>query len=222
MKLAQQLVKEIQRKPGKASVLALLFVVAIWFWGPLVAKWLGGGASSKQSASEGASAEGDGLGSVEETGLADVAPPVPAEGSSSGEIASGRRADWRQAARWIEADPRMRPSAARWSRNPFAPPVQALEDQTGETDSGETKPANTAATATAGIGLKLDGTLVGSRRRVAIISGKPYTVGDQVPAPTGVTFEVKQVEALRVVLAHGDKTLNLMLVGSGSSGDEGE
>ena len=38
-RFARRLRREIAANPKKAGVLALLLVVAIWFWTPLMAKW---------------------------------------------------------------------------------------------------------------------------------------------------------------------------------------
>lgn len=202
MKLVHQLAREIKRKPGKAALLALLLLVAAWFWGPLAVKWFGSGKPPAEQLAKNDAAE-----------MPVAAATESASGSASPAAVSSVGTSWRELAKRIESDARMRPwGAVRGDRNPFAAP---REDQNEDQRQTESAAAGREApiAAAAGQELTLDGTLGGQRRRVAIIKGKTYAVGDLVPGPTGVNWQVRKIEALAVVLMSGDRQLKLSLIG---------
>lgn len=205
MKLAQQLVREIKRKPGKASLLALLVLVAAWFWGPLVGKWFGGDERTE------AAAEGTSVAAVDSEPNNTQAMPEPVSPAAA---TSGRGASWKEVLRKIESDPRMRPQGvAAADRNPFAAPREIQSEDREPTVAGK-EASEDAPEAEGGERFALEGTFGGSRRRVAMINGKSYDVGDEIASPAGKAWIVKQIDALSVVLVQDGRELELSLIGS--------
>jgi hypothetical protein len=60
------------------------------------------------------------------------------------------------------------------------------------------------------LGLKLSGTMVSGRKRVAVINGRPYAEGAQIQAGEGVVLSVKSVTERQVVLECDNRRLELV------------
>lgn len=207
-KLAKQLKKELTRNPKKTAALALVSVVALWFWAPLATKWLGGAKKPKRPVAAAA---------VVETPA--VAPPAVAGATATPQIA------WDKLLEQIAADQHMASATVdATGRDPFA--VTATEQ------SQTLAPANPAAAAAVGapaissdptpesLGLTLQGTLVAGHMRQATVNGKRYREGSRIKlAPQAgsaangppIEFEVTQIEARQVTLARNGKEYSLAL-----------
>lgn len=205
-KLAKQLKKELTRNPKKTAALALVSVVALWFWAPLATKWLGGSKKPKRPVA------------------AAVATPVETPTAEAGTTPTPHVA-WDKLLERIAADERMASATVDVKgRDPFA--VTAVEQsQTLMVQS----PAATAAVGAPAISsdptpesleLTLQGTLVAGQMRQATINGKRYREGSRIKLapPAGsatngppIEFEVTQIEARRVTLARNGKEFTLAL-----------
>jgi len=60
-------------------------------------------------------------------------------------------------------------------------------------------------------GLKLSSTLIGPRRRLALINGDVYTVGSEIDLGDGVVFYVAEVNNNEVVLVRGEREFALVI-----------
>ena len=201
--------REIATNRKQAGVLALLLVVAIWFWIPLVAKWFGKPATAVAKASPATEAAGKSAGSR---------VPAPAEKHQPIKTASAISTDaasaalpthpWRQLVTWIEHDPRTVPAAGLSSgRDPFQRPT---------TPATETKvilpPAKPRDATPADAGLVLTSTIVGHGQRAALIGGRIYDEGNLVPSRNGRgEFVVIEIRPRAVILEQNAKRYTLSL-----------
>ena len=69
-------------------------------------------------------------------------------------------------------------------------------------------------------GLKLSSTLIGPRRRLALINGDVYTVGSEIDLGGGVVFYVAEVNNNEVVLVRGDREFALAIPEKDVAGSE--
>ncbi len=235
-KLAKQLKKELTRNPKKTAALAMVSIVALWFWGPLVWKWM--------------AIAGDGTDSPQVAAAKPLAPgtPPPATPSAAEDAASAiekkiRKFTWDKLLSRMTHDDRMQPATlAALPRDPFA---MSAAEQTiveslppGDTNNTSSPRVTPAEPTPESLGLKLEGTLVTNQRRRATISGEDYLEGDLVtidantttgataaPGPTpgkqaGVEFLLELVEPRRVILSRHDKQYELMLTRATLSGHD--
>ena len=182
--LNKQLVGELKRSPKKAAILGLLAGVALYFWAPL---FFSLGKSDQQPKA------GD--------RPVATANPVRADNSAAA-VAAENGPDtsaWRKLREVRESDSRMESqSTLRIEHDPFEQPAADPDEQPARPDvivdaaQEETTPES--------LGLVLTGTLVGPRRQVALISGRAYSIGEQVAAEDGTTFIVRQITPRDVVL----------------------
>lgn len=180
-RLGKVVQKELLRSPKKTAVLASISLVAIYFWVPLVWKWLSPTSSDASVAARSSPA-----------GVT-VPPNIAAAqtGARSNDNVVGRntrRYDWRDLLQWMEHDPQMSP--ARLSddvRNPFQatgrPSIGAatqvmLPDDGDSTQEMTNQPPLEYSPQQ--LGLRLSSTLIGARGRVAVINGKVYREDDQI------------------------------------------
>lgn len=204
-KLVKKLRREVTANPGKAGVLALLLLVAVYKWAPLLTKATTGKTTSSPTAAINPSA---------------APPPVTSDPSLQAPLAvttagtSGGLAttNWRDLLKALENDPRMAPATIAGLRDPFArlttaavvepPKVEPAVDAVVEK---EVTPAE--------LGLKLTTTVVGSRRRVARINGQSYVEGQLIVADSrpDVSFRVRRIELRSTTLERQGKTYRLEL-----------
>ena len=196
-KTLKRLRRDLTANPKKAGLLGLMVLVACYFWAPLLLGSFGIGGKRKATASS------------DELILTD--DPIDA----SQPVRSAKKSlRWDRAAQWIAADALMVSAAAdsRW-REPFAkfktpPKVEETKPpETTDTPSATQLPETTPGAA----GLALQSVLVGPQRRVAMINGRMYRVGDTVPKreadkPVGVEFQIASIRAEGVELERGGKT----------------
>jgi hypothetical protein len=193
-KLIRQLRREARANPKKAGFLALMLLVAMYAWAPVVMNW----------------AAPDPLA---------VAPPAPSAVALPGRqmaSTSGHRPlalpPWQLVAAWIDGDPLMRPGWGgqehlAYGRNPFAPD-QSAQRAAGSRPDDEA-PGNASP---AELGMVLTSTVIGPLRRTAMINGKAYPQGAEVQAANGTRFVLSRVEPRRVVLSRGGRHFELAIV----------
>jgi hypothetical protein len=199
--LTTRLTKELRRSPKKTAVLALMVVVALWFWAPLAWKWI-----APQSSDAATTA----------------APPTPSDAATTGGIAASSTPsapaqpalNWRELASVLESDPLL--ASARMHEKLADPFVNAVPvEESKATDEGAAEPTADIAQASLTpeqLGLTLTSTITGGRRAVATINGKSCRVGDVIVVPGGGTdfeFTVAAIAAREVTLVAGGQTYTL-------------
>lgn len=202
----QKLKKELARNKAKSAVLAVLCLVAVYYWLPLFAKLLPG-KKSKPAAVAATEAE---------IGGPPVTPTTNANSNSSpAPVPAATDLDWKKIARAIKSDVYMTSVPAKPEiRSPFAfieevideplttndIPVDDPEDVPTEEEQAPDPTANLVVTSV----------IVGSRRSVATINGVSYKVGDVVRLE-GEEFHIVTIDAESVSVNHGGKTVQVSL-----------
>jgi len=188
-KLQKQLVRDIKRSPGKAAILGVLFVVAIYFWAPLVLGW-----SQKEQPKKSSL--------VVEAGMP-TAAPAPIVPTAAKEIS------WKELVQQIENDPRMQTAALSLkTSSPFgiaAPSTEEEAEEPVEAVESEQWPDMSQ------FQLQLSSTLLGPRRRIAVINGRPYTEGSPLEAGGGTIFVVARVLDRKVILEYRGRQFELSM-----------
>jgi hypothetical protein len=153
------------------AILGLLCLVALWFWVPLVWGWI----SEEDDPANPAAARASAVASSASAALPAAEPRATANKPQSPQH------DWRDLVRWMEDDPRTSATdPALGRRDPFlVPRAEAARAETEDEATDEAQQALVEATPEA-LGMVLSGTIVGPRRRVAQINGKPYRQGETV------------------------------------------
>jgi hypothetical protein len=199
--LKQRLRREATKNPKQAAVLGLLLVVALWFWAPLVWSWL---PKDQQAA---AAQPGQPATAASQPQNDKPTETEPAEAAASGPT-------WETLAAWMKQDPLMAPATRlAGDRNPFAgaDPVEAakiaeiVEPPRREEQKEWTPDA---------MGLVLTSTIVGPRKRAALISGRAYAQGEKIVRQVEdarVVFELVEVHPRRIVLARDHARYELKL-----------
>jgi hypothetical protein len=210
--------REAAANPAKAGALAIVLVVAIWFWVPLVVHWC----SPPAAPSGKAAAAGAPPNATPDNGAKELA-------ASSATLATASSANWQDLDQTIEQDRRMRPNVqlSGW-RDPFGPSAAALAaEKTMQQHEQQQKQHQVKKRAPppdllpADAGLVLNSTLVGSGPRMALIGGEPYWEGDMVPAPSSSDgFRVAEIYPRQVVLQRHGKQYNLEIKVSQRAGQD--
>lgn len=195
-KLTKRLRKELVANPKQAAVLAVVCVVALWFWGPLLLKWF--------------RPKG-----TEETATPDVAATNPEVAVSAPQE---RPVSWLEVQARRDADPLAR-SASRnqAARDPFATlQTAAVASDEGEGSEEETESTPAAVieqlAEPAKVGLVLQSIAYSRSRRFAQISGKTVkekdelTLGSQVE---GVSATGPKLVAKVVSIGRSEVTLEI-------------
>ncbi len=194
-KIRKQLRREFAAHPAKAAVLALLCVVALWFWAPLVWGWIA--AKSPAAAVQPAVAQDPGGKGLPNSGPATISSAGPqAEPNVPG-------SNWHQIVQWMEQDPRMQPVglpvASRGlvpelmadgsfqgelrpkRRDPFARPGPAETDAQDENQFvPNERPTAPLAVCPRDMGARVTGVIAGPSGGTAMINGRSYGQGEQV------------------------------------------
>ncbi len=194
----KQLHHELTANPKKTVVLGLLLLVAVWFWMPLVMKWMGSNDPAKDTSTAVAAAS---------------VAPAPGNGATvvgAGETAgtggqtSSPTASWHQLLHWIHNDPLMRPHLPDTDgRDPFTTEksrlVQAKKAQPVIPVAPELTPAES--------GIVLHSTIVGPKLKTALINGRAYHENQSVTAANGQDrFVLIEIREDGIVLSrHGDR-----------------
>jgi hypothetical protein len=168
-KLTSQLRRDMAASPQKAAALGLMVVVALYFWAPLVWRWLPLGGES--------------------SGKADVSTLILTDEPAAKAASTEPRTPafrWEKVRQLVREDTRMKPATfdAAW-HDPFGKP--APEPATAEaepmvsiaqTPALEPEPTPERELTTAS--LTLGGILIGPRSKVATINGEPCHEGDSL------------------------------------------
>lgn len=188
-KTTTQLTKEIKRNPAKAAVLGGLLLIAIWFWFPLVQKWMGSGSSTvaKQPAEHE-------LVIPQATQLATPEEPAMTKQRPAG------KPDWRTIAQQLSDDPWMEKGTLREdSFDPFFPEKQPKTILTSTSVEPESTPNLDVPPETAG--LAVTSVIVGSNLPIARINQQNYRIGDTVRATdANIRYTLVEVHSWGVVL----------------------
>jgi len=201
-KFSKKLKRELTANPKKAVSLGLLLLVAVWFWAPLFSKWFGG--DKKPAVVIAPTATG----TPDDAAAAVTTPAAP----------TALVVNWKQAAAWIDGDRLMKPVAAiDLPRNPFGLTAEPVVDVT-EREAAVRQA--TAPRAPEELGLTLSSTIVGSRGKSALISGRVYPQGSKVVAgESGQSYTLVEVGSRHVVLALNGQTYLLSIPNVKVDGD---
>jgi hypothetical protein len=230
-----QLVKEAKASPVKAGALGLLCVVALWFWGPLVLKWL-------RPEEEG----------VDPAAVA-VASPTPGAAATPAAANSPAAAvlDWRALQKLRASDPRVQAlRLAEGMRDPFWKETTGVAAGADEVTNKPREEGDEASPMVVELnpvppeeaGLVLQGTLVSTRRKLATINGRTYEVGmvivggaankasggeeqpvesaTNVDAKQELEYRVMEITPSSVVLEHRGMQFSLALKKPAASDDQ--
>ncbi len=207
-RLARQLRREAMANPKKAAVLGLLVLVALYYWGPLVWGWV----AADEAAGPPPDAPAAGVASPGAANLA-TTEPTPQDGQTV-------TYPWTQLDEWIRQDPMTAPAedVARW-RDPFA--FASTGPKAAEVEPAQGEPSRLSPE---GLGIELAGTLVGPRRRVALIGGKAYREGQTVKIDRNgqsLEFQLAEVHSQRIVLEREGRRFDLLIPKRNAAGGIG-
>jgi hypothetical protein len=207
-----KLSKELRRSPKKTAVLALMGVVALWFWAPLAWKWF-----APQSTSAAAAPT--------PPPTVNGSPVVPAFGAATSTTPAAVPAmNWKELADLLQHDPLL--SSARLHekiRDPFAVAPGEKETSDKETESKELALAAAVAVAPLTpeqLGLAVSSAIAGGSASVATINGRACCVGDVIVVPNDhaqYEFTITSIEGGEVTLASSTETYKLAIRRSDSS-----
>lgn len=181
--LKRQLLRDLKRSPKKAAALGLLAVVGLYFWAPLVTGWMKPetGRSSRRKAKPASAA----------TAMMAAAMPQPATAPTE----TLPELDWESVDRLLREDVHAMTAEHLTSwKDPFVREEEIAEDKIAEAEPP--KPVATPESE----GLSVSMTLVGARRRSAVIGGKTYHEGDLIETKSGARFRLAQVKAHQIIL----------------------
>lgn len=192
-RLVKRLRREVTANPKKGAILGIMFLVALYFWVPLVMSWIGKSENGPPPA-----------------------PASPVPGFSASAVSSPKASaqtspatSWHLLAQWIDQDPLMqavRPRAG--MRDPFQNPVEIARQKEEARPQVVKKPLLTAET----LALSLTGTMVGGGRRIAVLNGKNYREQDEIKVTTKDqtwTVRLAEVRADRVVLTYEGQQIEI-------------
>lgn len=211
-RLKKTAVKEFKRSPAKSIALIMLLPVAGYFCAPLFKGFLPKSKKALPVASHDLTASPFTL-------------PVPTTDTSN-PTETTNQVDWREVAKWLATDPLAAPATlAAGVRSPFTDPTrpdldeEAEEEAEDEEAESETPPPGVHDIFKEQL-LTLTTTMIGSRRRMAMINGEVFTEGDIVSvsiedARQQDPFELTllKVERRTIVLAHEGEQFRLDLPG---------
>ena len=211
-RIGKKLRRELTGNPKKAVVLGLLVMVALYFWSPLIWGWIAPERPTNESVAD---STGDGVRS----------PLWPAETPRSSTAPDDRQTDvfpWTQLVAWMKQDPRTSAAAEiAGQRDPFQPVMKdEVKKQEEEKAEEQPPPVETVRTPQS-LGMKLSGTIVSPRGKVALLDGQTYREGQQIGrAEDGkqYVFTLAEVHAERIVLERLGMRYDLMIPKATGSG----
>jgi hypothetical protein len=228
--------RELTANPKKAAALGALFIVAIWFWAPLLKDWIapavkvpaappGNAAGTPANpnsptqpgtTSPGSFAANSQTPAVQPAGTNPAVAPGAAGAEQPQPFAGGYT--WQQIAEAIDTDARMKPAVLVTNRTdvfPAAPPPQASTESIAEQPSAKLSPSEA--------GLVLSSTIVGPSRRMALINGRRYGVGDEIKSTKEgqqIVFKLLSVEPRQIVLENDGDRFLVKMPGARLSNDD--
>jgi hypothetical protein len=172
-KLTKRLKRELTANPKQAAVLAVVCAVGLWFWWPLLSKWL----SPKKA----------------EAATAANAPAATKPGEKQEEKKSHT---WLEQQAWRQADPRTQPAELPDdARDPFFVPVPeqpaaVADDESDRPPIAETldpqpEPVAAEPLDPRKLGLVLEAVVYGKTRRLAQINGRTVREQEEVKLSAG-------------------------------------
>ena len=202
--LKDQLIRDLKASWQKTAALAVLLVVGLAFWIPPLLRVLCAGATAPAVASP----------------TTAPAPATLAAPPTVTAVAAPAFA-WEQAAAYLDNDPFVRSAEVaavqrdpfRIDRDQFAPPILFSEEQ----PPPPPQPALSRPADGTIAGLELKSTIIGTRRRAALINSHLYYEGREVFVD-GVTYTLTSVEPRRVILSRGQDVFELEIPNPGMSG----
>ena len=189
--IVRRIKREARKSPAKAAVLVGLFGLALYAWAPLVIDWTGLGEESSPKA---ARPEKEPRQVAEEDG-------IRTQSSEVTEVA-GKRPSWRELKQWQEGSLWTEVVEVAAMRDPFRPAEGGVEP-VGMEEVVEETPVSSPEQVVDSIALQLTGTIVGPRRRVALLDGQAYGEGDVIRVDQlGTTWEleIRRIEPNRVTI----------------------
>ncbi len=223
----QVVIKQIQREAaankGKAAVLAVVCLVALYFWVPLVSGWFSGGAVADT-----------GNESLVVTPAA-AAAPVPAKTPAAPVAAAAHDEHaWYDLAHWMASDPFMASATLPPGlQDPFRQPAPKAEEPDPDELAQATAPEPPARLDLEKLGMVLTSTMVGRQRAVIQISGKTLAMpidANGRPARattlrythdgTNYEFSVLAVHSGVVILQHESETYDLRMKQRPATGND--
>lgn len=190
--LRKQLTQELLKSPKKAAILAVVLLVALYFWAPLVLKLFG---------------------TKEAPVASSIAPPIVAPATNKTALpADGRLSvPWHMAVEWMNSDPlKSLPTAFVSGRDPFENPNEPEQEIINPKIVKKTEELITPAD----LGLTLNSTIVSPGRSTASISGKVYRSGEefkQMVKNHPVTIRLREVHPRVVVVEIDGKLFELKI-----------
>lgn len=219
--LGTRLKAELARNKAKSAVLGIMFLVATYFWIPLLGDLFGGDSSGEADIATPAT-----------RAQADIPASVEVTKSTKGEA---KPLDWRTAVARLREDPLRGPiETFSLSRDPFAnlsiplatqPPELEEETEEQKTEHDVQQPPEPMPPTFEELGLVLNGIMVGINSRVATINGTNYREGQTVtvfadnssradslpPQTTEVKAEVNSIHSNFVVVRYDGRPHKLVL-----------
>jgi hypothetical protein len=183
-KLAKQLRRDIAANPKKAAALGLMVLVALYFWGPLLAKWVSAG----------------GKRTTKMNPAALILTDDPAEPTQQSRARGKSKFHWDRVRQLMQQDPCMLPAkfSPAWV-DPFAAGTLTIAEQ--QLLQGSQAPSESASSAPAAVdpeqfSIVLGGVFFGAHSRVATINGEACHENDTI---TVTGKDASLVQKLRVV-----------------------
>lgn len=218
-KLTRKLRREFTANPKKAAILGLLGLVALYFWAPLVWGWVAKETPTDQPPSIGVE-------SATAAALPAWAQIAEESASDDGKTTEDKKHSWDEVAKWIKQDPNTSPAGGFANlRDPFLQPVEEVakaDTDEEEPEEAVAKPEPELPDATPSeLGLVLSSTVIGSRRRSALINGRIFSQGQTIEASRNgqpISFTLVEVHPRKVVLRRAGKDFDLKIPRSTTSG----
>jgi hypothetical protein len=198
-RLLRRFRRELAANPKKAAVLGIVTLVAIYFWAPLIWKWLPGQSKPPAVAADGIAPQPSATLAVQTVGKPQSAAGTPQV-----------RIDWQQLVQWRSKDPNTVPVVpSDGQRDPFG---QHKPQQQPAAEAEQLKAAPQVTPQE--LGLTLTGTLIGPGCKVARINGRNFQEGQTIRAVKGAQtfdFTLVEVHARRVVLQRDSERFELAI-----------
>jgi hypothetical protein len=206
-KTFRQLRKEATANPKKAAILGLLGLVALYFWAPLLWTWLGDEAPAGPGTAQASLVGFDPLALAGPSAAAKEEPKKP--------DAAKKKIPWDQLAAWMKDDPRTAAATALTQRpDPFRVQVEEEPEPEEEPEQQIQPPPVAPEVTPESLGIGLSATVVGPRRRVAVIAGRAFAEGETVAMEKdGETYEFRlaEVRPRTAVLQREGKQFELVI-----------